>query len=183
LDNKKWVFDLLVKDQNDTLGLLAYAIYKHRKSGVAKGMRQAGRKEEDIKQAMKNFHDMAVDGGDQLNDYKKEAVRLLDVLEQKLTEQMNKQHTKEITQKRNEIFKKIQHYSINEQSYGRRLWNWLIGEIPKAIASFILTIMLLGLAAWFAPESTKKIIIEGLLKTYVESIGVTTTPETKKAAH
>lgn len=186
LNNKKWVFDSLVKDQNDTIGLLTYAIYKHRKSDSAKGMRakKNGKKpfytEDEIDAAMENFHTSALNSETLRDDYKKEAVRLLDIIEQRITADLDKAHKTALTQQKREIFRKIQHHSISEQSKAVRFWNWLIGEIPKALASFILTIFVLGLAAWFAPESTKKILIEGILKTYVESIGVTTTPETKK---
>ncbi|WP_449567069.1 hypothetical protein [Lelliottia nimipressuralis] len=55
--NKKWVFSELVKDSDDLSQLIAYAIYKADKDGVAIGYRAQGNSETEIQAKLDSYHD------------------------------------------------------------------------------------------------------------------------------
>lgn len=176
---KKWVFDLLVKDNKDVLGLLAYALYKHRKSDYAKGLRLKGNLSEDeINNKMQLFHEQAVTGTNPLDSYRNEALLLMREIENRLIEPIHKEHEDEknalIRQHKNnlrkqedEILKKIKAYSVSKIPWHNRFMMWLVSEIPKGIASILIMIFILGIILSIAPPETKTLVVDQILQKYV----------------
>lgn len=54
---KQYVFDLLVNNLDDHIGLVAYSFYKYEKADLAKSMRAAGKTENEIVLATASHHD------------------------------------------------------------------------------------------------------------------------------
>jgi len=75
---KRWVFRELVKDNRDYLGLMSYALYKHEKDETANGLREGGKSDEYVDQALENFHDQVLMSPARLNAYKQRAATLID---------------------------------------------------------------------------------------------------------
>lgn len=57
---KKWVFAEMVKGEQDTVGLIAYALYKYRKHQLAHSLLEKGESDESIRQQMQIFHDQTL---------------------------------------------------------------------------------------------------------------------------
>lgn len=75
-DERKWVLDVLVSEKQTPAELISYAVYKLRKSELAKSLRDKGKKEEDIEAQLKNFHDNSLLDS-QIKSYQDQAYKLL----------------------------------------------------------------------------------------------------------
>ena len=75
--SKKWVFESLVTDDKDAIGLIAYAFYKRKKHTLATSLRSEGKDESHIQQEVRTFHDHALQSN-ALPDYREEAKKFLD---------------------------------------------------------------------------------------------------------
>ncbi|TYL42682.1 hypothetical protein [Dickeya sp. ws52] len=61
MDNaKSWVFQLLVKSPEDSIGLIAYSFYKLEKNQYAEKLRTTGKTTQEIDLAVKQFHEQVV---------------------------------------------------------------------------------------------------------------------------
>lgn len=74
---KKWVFSSLVTKDDDVVGLIAYALYKHRKDELARGLRAQGKDEEEISTELVHYHDNMVNQQSQLNDWREKASQII----------------------------------------------------------------------------------------------------------
>ncbi len=175
---KKWVFDSLVKDSSDVTGLLAYALYKHRKSNLAKAMREQGKSEEEIAAAMQFFHTQTITGVNHLQAYEKEALSLLDEIEKKIREpivekislenrkeieRLKSEHIKELKKQKVNISRKFEQFKVEEE----QLKEWLLSSARKyvgnAFGNLIVLIFLAGLILFLSPSTLKEIIIDEVI--------------------
>jgi hypothetical protein len=85
LSEKRWVFRELVSNNQDYLGLMAYALYKHEKDETANGLRAEGKQDADVETALRAFHDQVLMSPARLESYKKQAASLVDVAIQRST--------------------------------------------------------------------------------------------------
>lgn len=175
---KRWVFDSLVKDSDDVTGLLAYALYKHKKSNLAKGLRNEGKSEDEIIGAMQTFHNQTITGIGQLNVYEKEALLLLDGMEKRIRESINEQisgehkkviatlnteHTRELKKQKDNFIKKIKQFEVTETSICQKLLSVLQSSIGNAIGNILVVIILAGLILILAPDNLKEGIVDQVI--------------------
>ncbi|CBJ88883.1 hypothetical protein HZS38_12070 [Xenorhabdus nematophila] len=74
--SKKWVFEALVKDDKDAVGLIAYALYKYRKHILATNLRNQGENESIIKKEVSIFHKQTLQNNSP-DDYRDRATHYL----------------------------------------------------------------------------------------------------------
>ncbi|WP_210467523.1 hypothetical protein [Vibrio crassostreae] len=77
MSEKKWVFNLLVKSPNDSIGLLAYALYKYRKADLAENLRKSGKTDKEIATQLSSFHENTVNSESTLEDFRVKAKELV----------------------------------------------------------------------------------------------------------
>ncbi|MGM3192754.1 hypothetical protein ACS25B_17855 [Dickeya dadantii subsp. dieffenbachiae] len=96
MDNaKSWVFQLLVKSPEDSIGLIAYSFYKLEKNQYAEKLRANGQSDREIDLAVKQFHDQVVNTQRRLDSYRDNArtmfSRLLEDWEEKIRKDYQQQ--------------------------------------------------------------------------------------------
>lgn len=77
MSEKKWVFNLLVKSPTDSIGLLAYALYKYRKADLAENLRKSGKTDIEIATQLSSFHENTVNSESTLEDFRVKAKELV----------------------------------------------------------------------------------------------------------
>jgi hypothetical protein len=144
---KKWVFESLVKNERDPIGLIAYALYKHKKHALALSLREGGKDEVHIQQQIQTFHDQTLHN-DSLGDYREKANsflnKIVEVVERDIScefekekTKLEKQHIKDIAAERRKLFKQIKTYQHTNRSTGDKLVTWILSGIPGIISSFL----------------------------------------------
>ncbi|WP_063664741.1 hypothetical protein [Aliivibrio fischeri] len=96
---KKWVFNALVKSDNDPIGLLAYALYKFQKDEIGKSLRSENETEEEIAKQLSNFHDSTLRSHSSLEDFRNKAVTLVSLIGEKAGESLVKATTDDLNTK------------------------------------------------------------------------------------
>ncbi|WP_099081240.1 hypothetical protein, partial [Vibrio sp. PID17_43] len=104
---KKWVFNALVKSENDPIGLLAYALYKFQKDEIGQSLRAEGKSETEISERLANFHDDTLRSSSSLEQFRTKAVTIIELLGQKAGETLVKNQTDEL-EKKQALLKKEQ---------------------------------------------------------------------------
>ncbi|EOX4435194.1 hypothetical protein ACLAC2_004681, partial [Vibrio alginolyticus] len=102
---KKWVFNALVKSENDPIGLLAYALYKFQKDEIGQSLRSEGKNEEEISQRLSNFHDDTLRSSSSLEQFRSKAVTIIELLGQKAGETLVKNKVEELEKKQTALKK------------------------------------------------------------------------------
>lgn len=186
--SQKWVFEALVKNEKDGIGLIAYALYKHKKHALAQSLRNQGKPEDHIQAQVKIFHDQTLQNNT-LDDYREKANTYLSEvygqLEEDITskyeekeKQLKQAHeTKEIQtrkdceakiKKEKRIFiKSVQEYEKINKPMLSVFWAWLVSGIPGVIASFVLTAFFLGASVLLVPEEKRKEVFASLAAEYL----------------
>lgn len=77
MSERKWVFQLLVRDSNDPIGLIAYSLYKYAKAELAANLKEDGVSDEKINSELKIFHDQTIATQSQLDNYRQRAEHLV----------------------------------------------------------------------------------------------------------
>lgn len=101
MDEKKWVFDELVEEKNDTTGalditgLIAYSLYKKTKSEVANKYRKDGASEDFIKQKIYEFHQNVLSSELMLAQYRAQAGAIIYEMESTLEDEILKEYEKQ----------------------------------------------------------------------------------------
>lgn len=175
--NKKWVFGALVSDDKDAIGLIAYALYKHKKHTLATALRREGKTEDYIQQQVQIFHDQTLQN-DSLNDYREKATNFLDEIFSKLEQdiedryekekaQLKKDHVNAIKKEKQKLIKNIEEFKYANRAWYEKLGLWLLSGIPGIVSSFVVTTLIIGSAVLFVPEQKKQEIFEDLIKNYL----------------
>lgn len=94
---KKWVFNILVKNDKDHEGLIAYALYKYDKYLKAKQVRAETNNEPEVDKAVKEFHDSVVSTVSFQKAYQDAALTFLVNVSKNVTEPLIRKHTEEIS--------------------------------------------------------------------------------------
>ncbi|WP_052238820.1 hypothetical protein [Pectobacterium brasiliense] len=76
--SKRWVYTELVKDKDDTHGLLAYSLYKFEKNEFAECLRATGETEEKITEELKTFHRQTVSSPARIETYREKAEKIIE---------------------------------------------------------------------------------------------------------
>lgn len=186
--SQTWVFEALVNNDTDAIGLIAYALYKHKKHSLAQSLRANGNTEQDIQNQVKIFHDQTLQNNS-LDDYRVKAENFLDAicvqLEKDITTKFNDREkqlkqsleireaqTKKdcearIKKERREFIKSVQEYERSNKSILSIFLAWLISGIPKVLASFVITALVIGSSVLLVSEEKRKEVFASLVAEYV----------------
>lgn len=192
--NNKWVFETLVQDEQDAVGLIAYALYKNKKHNLAKKLRLDKRSELDIANQVKIFHDHTLHN--QTDDYLDKATIFLDGMFKKVEaaekvkydaeiaklkasyeskeRQLIKECDTKIKKERKNFIANVNAYDKDKKHFVDRAFAWIISGIPGAIASFVLSAFLIGASVMLVPDSKKQEIFTSLATEY---LGIKNPPE------
>lgn len=140
------------------MGLIAYGLYKRRKSELAEGYRKNKLAEDEITRRLKTFHDQEVQGNGALDGYRSSAERLLNDMLTKTYENAKREAIDCMLAEANSR-------KSSDTSVWKKVCTWLLSSIPGALATFVVGLLILLLAAFFMPEHTKQSAIASLAST------------------
>ncbi|QZP26311.1 hypothetical protein [Pseudomonas mosselii] len=186
--SQKWVFEALVQNEKDGIGLIAYALYKHKKHVLAQSLRSNGEAEHYIQDQVKIFHDQTLQNNS-LNDYRIKAEQYLSEVygqlendikskyeekEKQLKQahetretQTKKECEAKIKKEKREFIKSVQEYERSNKSFLSIFLAWLISGIPGVIASFIITAFVIGSTVLLVPQEKRKEVFASLAAEYI----------------
>lgn len=175
--SKKWVFDSLVTDDKDAIGLIAYALYKHKKHTLAVNLRDEGKDEDTIQKEVNTFHDQTLQNNS-LDDYRDKATKYLSDLIQRVQDderaefdkekvKLAKAQQNELKNQRSKILKNMREYQSANKSMMEKLGNWLLSGIPGIVSSFILTCFFLGASMLLVTQEKRQEVFAELVSKYL----------------
>lgn len=98
--NKNWVYECLVENDTDPVGLIAYAFYKKSKHDVAKDMRARGMSEQEISLKTQTHHDSVLQSNELLEGFNAKSKTFLTEINSRLKasvkEELQKEHDKKV---------------------------------------------------------------------------------------
>lgn len=174
--SRKWVFESLVKDDKDAIGLIAYALYKHKKHILATSLRKAGHDEENIQQQVQIFHDQTLQNNS-LDDYREKANNFLDKIFKEIESdikvnfekektQIEKQHKKDLANEKRKLYQNIRNYQHAKRAWYEKLGAWLLSGIPGIVSSFLVTCLIIGASVLFISEDKRHEMLRSLWAEY-----------------
>lgn len=174
---KKWVFESLVTDDKDAIGLIAYALYKNEKHTLASNLRKQGKLEPEIQQEVNTFHDQTLQNNS-LTHYRERATTYLseiiervqkDEHEKYLKEKakLEKQHGNALKNQKTKILKNMREYQHANKSFVEKLSAWLLSGIPGIVSSFIITCFILGASMLLVSEDRRQEVFAELASKYL----------------
>lgn len=174
---KRWVFEAIVEHEKDAVGLIGYALYKHKKHTLAKALRKQGQSDAQIQLQVQTFHDQFLHN-DSIEEYRNKATDFLNQifsgieadLRKELDEKialLDKTHQKALKKSRSDFLKSVQEYERVNKSLLSRLWGFLISGIPGIVSSFLITSLVIGASLMFVSEAKRKEFLTSLAAEYV----------------
>ncbi len=171
------MFASLVTDDKDAIGLIAYALYKHKKHTLATTLRNEGREENDIQTQVQTFHDQTLQHNS-LDDYRDKATNFLNQMikevetrekekYQKEKAKSDKEHKSTLTKEKTKLFNKIKNYQEVNREWYEKLGSWLLSGIPSIVSSFIVTCLLLGASMFLVSEAKRQEVFTELASKYL----------------
>ncbi|MBD2819808.1 hypothetical protein ID852_03705 [Xenorhabdus sp. 42] len=184
MEDKKWVFSQLVKDDSDYQGLLAYVCYKQEKDKLASDLRAKGCDEGEIEQRLNQFHDTSLTEN-QLKTFRQQGLAVMEVITGEIDAQYQKKETELKTKHKNEmdrkkkeydnklekekklakknersrIIKNIEEHIPKEKNWFFRSFLWVLNGFQSIFAMILAIFILYGSAIMFSDDETKKITI------------------------
>ena len=164
------MYKCLVQGDDDFVGLIAYSLYKKRKTGLAEQHRADNCTEDEIKTKINEYHDMVVTGQDEILRFRSDAKRLLEDMLSKYAQEIKQEaekkrtelitsHKKELEKSKKQLVDSLARTAIdakqNNLNWLKRLGLWLFSGVPSAAATILLTVMVLGGLAIFAEPGEK----------------------------
>ncbi|MBO8135568.1 hypothetical protein [Dickeya fangzhongdai] len=95
-NEKSWVFQLLVKSPEDSIGLIAYSFYKLEKNQYAEKLRANGQSDQEIDLAVKQFHEQVVHTQRRLDAYRDNARTMFSRLLEDWEEEIRKDYQQQL---------------------------------------------------------------------------------------
>lgn len=174
--DKKWVFEEMVENERDAVGFVGYAMYKGKKSKLAKSYRDKGESEEIIQQKVTEFHETVL-AAEQIEDFRSQAEGFLSSLienvsidieynltkqhEKKLEElessykKKSKDLDKQFSKWKTDHKKKVERTHIEEQSIGSKAGHWLLQGLQGTLATLIISGALITAAVMTIPPDKR----------------------------
>lgn len=185
---KKWVFESLVKDDKDAIGLIAYALYKNEKHTLASNLRhKEGKLEPEIQQEVKTFHDQTLQNNS-LKHYRERATTYLsEIIErvqkdesekyQKEKAKLEKHHANDLKNQKAKILKSMREYQSVNKTFLEKSTAWLLSGIPGIVSSFIITCILFGASMLLVSEDRRQQVFAELASEYLGISQAAPTPQ------
>lgn len=166
---KKWVFNALVKKNDDPIGLIAYALYKFRKDEIGKQLRAESKSEKEIADELETYHNTTLRSDSTLDDLRTKAglivqaigeqagqamvksqLEKLEQTERELNEKLAKYNSdikKEKTKVRNDIIDQIKQTvdNVPPRSKKVKVWDWLKGGAAGIAAQIVIVVFISGI--------------------------------------
>lgn len=144
----QWVYKKIVKNDKDFVGLIAYGLYKRRKSELAGTYRKSGISEDEITKKLKDFHDQEVQGNSALEAYRHSAERLL-------SDMLTKNHEAAKQEAFECMLDAAENSQISSTPWYRKMYKWLFSGVPSAVATIFLTALIFGALAFVSAPTEK----------------------------
>lgn len=184
---KKWVFESLVTDDRDAVGLIAYALYKNKKHTLASNLRSEGKAEDTIQQEVNTFHDQTLQNNS-LVDYREKATNYLSELiqnvqndervkytqekqkleqkHQKEKKDLGKEHEAKLKKQKTAILKNMREYQGANRTFPEKTFHWLASGLPGIVSSFLITCLIIGASVLLVSEDRKQEVFTELASKY-----------------
>ncbi|UAW98743.1 hypothetical protein KEM63_01790 [Halopseudomonas nanhaiensis] len=173
---KRWVFASLVKNDQDAIGLIAYALYKHKKHTLATSLRSEGKDETFIQQQVDTFHDQTLQNNS-LDDFREKATKFLDEMigqiEKDLTADhekekaaLAKQHKNQLTNEQKRLLQNMKNYQRAHRSIWERAGAWILSGVPSAVSSFLIASLVIGASVLTVSEEQRQAVLTSLWANY-----------------
>lgn len=145
----KYVFDKLVRNKNDALQLLSYALYCAAKNGMAHKWHKEGRTQLEIDANLKAYHQTIAQDSD------------VQLLFHESAKKLHAEYTQSVRAKAiSEFVEKIQVNQVSKES----TWQWAKTKLWDAVAgvaaSVVVIVLCVGLASLFAGKEKRDAILE-----------------------
>lgn len=171
---KQWVFKRLVQDENDLIGLLAYSLYKCRKTEIADKHRARNATEAEINTQLALFHDQTVLGETEIKNYRVRGQALFNNLVetsradlQKELEQAKLRHKKELADARRKAIDDLAATVKKSKSEQANKWLgvglWFVSAIPGSFATMLWVVLIYGIAMYFTPEAQRSAAVANMV--------------------
>lgn len=169
LKKKQWVYKRLVNGDNDFVGLIAYGVYKRRKTELAERHRADGCSEAEIEEKIAVFHDQVVTGNEDIERYRRDASAMLGGLINQTQEELRADYGRQcaaMEKKHAAAEAKAKKQWIDDLSKGAkwakqtiplrdRVASWLMDGLQTTIAGIVVTILGFGIMSAFTSDNLK----------------------------
>ncbi len=180
---KSWVYECLVENDEDPVGLIAYAFYKKSKHELASSLRQEGKPEAEILEAVKNHHDTVLQSKQLLAGFTREAqiflTEILNQVETKVKANLESEHSKKVAELEKKekkaleaAIRDLKAAAANFKSPGlmKQSINWVLNGFSGVIAALITTVIIGGILYYNAPESQRQLIKQQAVESVINKI-------------
>ena len=157
------VFSSLVKDKDDPLQLLAYAIYKADKSEIAQKLSDNGRDPQQIDHELQNFHDAVIHSGGLQQSYYARAINIGKALFE-ATEQGIKLRA------RQDFIERVMQIVKTEQSWRYRAIAFLGEGIKGIMATTLVIILFSGIYALTLSKDERRKFLPAVEKSIADTL-------------
>lgn len=167
-NKKRWVFEALVRDEEDVQGLIAYALYKKSKHELATSLRQQGKSEEEIQKAVGDFHDNVLNS-DLLGTYKDRSSRFINSIYQSIYQKCQSEVLKNYNKIKNDDLRKFiksaEKHAKDQLTKKDILWDQFFSAFSSAVWTIIISIAFIGAVhVAFNEEKRREIMVSAVGK-------------------
>jgi hypothetical protein len=183
LNQRKWVFQCLVEQDEDPAGLVAYAFYKKSKHDLAGKLREEGTSEQDIQTQVQLHHDSVLRSPQLLEGFKRDAkiflAEIYERIENDVSSKLGREHERkvgELEKKKKAAFEeavrklKSSAKEFENPSGYRRSAKWLWNGFAGVFAAVITTVLVGGFLFYTSTEQQKKDVTEKVVQSLVDKL-------------
>lgn len=186
---EKWVFEEIVEDDKDIIGLVAYALYKQRKHTLGVSLREQGKDEDLIREELKSFHNQALQSNS-LDDYRARGKIFLDEIVHSIEEEFSKerrlleeQTKKRLSAEKSKILKDIENYQRANQLWREKILNWFLSGLSTTFSSLLITCLIVGVLVLSVSTDRRQKILENIAADYFSVPQIQTQPTQSDTNH
>lgn len=161
MTKQQWVFEVLVKNDKDMLGLVAYALYKHRKHTLAKDMRSKGKSEPEIQKAVDDFHNHVLQSG-MTADFQEQAKKFVSLSYNEIEKELERKKSNEIRK----FIQSAQKQSKEYQSRREYVLDKSLSTLLSSIWAVLFSVLFIGSVHILFNEETRREIMASAVGKY-----------------
>lgn len=161
MTKQQWVFEVLVKNDKDMLGLIAYALYKHRKHTLAKELRSKNSSEPDIQKAVDDFHNHVLQSG-MTAIFQEQAAKFISSAYNEIEKEFERKKSNEIRK----FIHSAQKQSKEYQSRREYLLDKSLSTLLSSIWALIFSVLFIGSVHILFNEENRREIMASAVGKY-----------------